>query len=229
MRGAPRITSRGTLCASLCVLAIVLVCATAGAEAGAAGAPAHLVDGSRPPRLPAALRGQSRALVVTRVTLMAASRLRAQVAACVPGERIPGRRKVVERVGASGRTLTFIGLTGSAVACDRSLRSVPKPWCGRAAWPFRDGRVSDGRLSICTDRRGRAVAAFAWINRMRRARWIVVDQPGFGEVYPVVGPLPVRVSTFAGIAYGRATFRFREYDERGVVLASRTISLAVAG
>ena len=223
-----RSTRRGTLSASLSALAVGLAFA-AVAEARGAGGPSRLVDGSRPPRVPPALRAKSPGLVATRVRLVRMSRARTRVAACVPGERIPDSREVVERIGISGRTLTFLGLSGSVFACDRSPEGRPRPWCGRAAWPLRSGRVSDARLSICVDRHGRAIAAFAWLNPVPRAAWIVVDQPGFGEIYRVVGRLPVRVSAVAELSYGRATFRFREYDAEGVMLARRTITPAVAG
>jgi hypothetical protein len=71
--------------------------------------------------------------------------------------------------------------------------------------------------------------AFAWINPLPRTAWVVVDQPGFGEVYPVAGRLPVRLATASGIGFGQATFRYVEFDARGVVLARRRITPAVAG
>jgi hypothetical protein len=71
--------------------------------------------------------------------------------------------------------------------------------------------------------------AFGWINPVRHARWIVVDQPGFGEVYPVLGSLPVRVATVTGIETPRGTvFRTTQYDARGVVLAKRTVIAVIA-
>jgi len=103
------------------------------------------------------------------------------------------------------------------------------PWCGRASWPFRNQRVSDARLSICVDRRGRPVAAFAWIDPLSRARWIVVDQPGADVAYRVAGGLPLRVETVSGIGEGWAGFRYEEYDEKGVMLARKTITPAIAG
>ena len=223
-----RIVSRGARHASLCTLVSALV-ASAGAGAAEQTVPIHLVDGSKPTRLHLPFRSVHRPLVVTRARLLRARRLRSEIAACVPGDRVPGGRVVVERVGASGRTLTFVGPWPSVDACDRNPRALPKPWCGRAAWPLDRGRVSDSRLSICTDGSGRAVVAFAWINPVRGTAWVVVDQPGFGEVYRVAGRLPVRVSTVAGIEHGRATFRYRQYDAKGVMLASRSITPAIAG
>ena len=228
MNRSDRTVSRGTRLASLCALVTALV-ASGSAEAAEQTAPIHLVDGSKPPRLHVPFRSVHRPLVGTRVRLLRARHLRSEIAACVPGDRIPGGRLVVERVGASGRTLTFVGPSTSVEACDRNPRAWPKPWCGRAAWPLVRGRVSDSRLSICTDGGGRAVVAFAWVNPGRATAWVVVDQPGFGEVYPVAGGLPVRVSTVAGIEQGHATFRYRQYDAKGVMLASSSITPAIAG
>jgi hypothetical protein len=166
---------------------------------------------------------------MARVRALRVGQVRSLVGSCVPGDSIPARRLVVERVGANGRTFTFLGLSGSVVGCDRSPRAHPKPWCGRASWPLRSGRVSDARLSICQDRRGRPVVAFAWINPLPRAAWIVVDQPGYGEVFAAVGHLPVRVTSVSGIGHGRARFRYTQYDRRGVRLTRRTIVPAVAG
>jgi hypothetical protein len=189
----------------------------------------RLIDGSISPPVPAALHPERRALVRTRVRLVRVKRLRALVGACVPGDSIPGAREAVERVGVNGHTITFLGLSAALDGCDRNPRAVPLPWCGRAAWPLQRRRVSDPRLSICNDARGRPFVAFAWINPLSRAAWIVVDQPHFGEVYPVARGLPVRVTTVAGIGRGRARLRYAQYDGKGVLLAKRTIAPAIAG
>jgi hypothetical protein len=189
----------------------------------------RLIDGSAPPAVPAALHARHRSLVMTRMRFVRVRQLRALVAACVPGDSIPGRRDVVERVGVNGRTITFLGLSSALDGCDRNPRAFPRSWCGRAAWPLQRRRVSDPRLSICSDSRGRPVVAFAWVNPLSRAAWIVVDQRGFGEVYPVAGRLPVRVTTVAGIRHGRARFRYVQYDAKGVLLARRTMTPAIAG
>ena len=218
MNEGARLRRRGTLSASLCVLLVALG-ASAVADGSRARAPVRLVDGSVAAPTPVPLRGLRRRLVTTRVRLARAKELRALVAACVPGDAVPGWHEVIERVGVNGRSITFRGLSPSVDACDRRRGAVPRPWCGRAAWTLRRGRVSDPRLSICQDIRGRAVAAFAWINPLSRTRWIVVDQPSFGEVYPVAGGLPVRVVTVDGIGAGRARFRYAQYGAKGTLLA----------
>jgi hypothetical protein len=174
-------------------------------------------------------RGRPGSVTVTSVRLLRARDIRALIAACVPGDRIPGPRLVVERSGPQGVSITFRALWGAVDACDRAPRSHPTPWCGRASWPLRHGRVSDPRLAICVAEHGRPVAAFAWIDPLPRARRIVVDQPGGGEAYPVAAGLPVRVETGSRIGNSRATFSYAEYDAKGVMLGRKTIAPAIAG
>jgi hypothetical protein len=82
---------------------------------------------------------------------------------------------------------------------------------------------------VCYDRRKRSVIAFGWINPVRHARWIVVDQPGYREVYPVAAGLPVRVSTVSGLdRVGGATFHTAQYDNRGVLLVRRKVVASIA-
>jgi hypothetical protein len=101
-------------------------------------------------------------------------------------------------------------------------------WCGGSAWNLRGRKVSDPRLDVCYDRQGRPVIAFAWINPVRRAKWIVVDQPGYREAYPVAAGLPVRVSTISGLAIGGAVFHTTQYDVAGVLLVRRKVVPAIA-
>jgi hypothetical protein len=140
--------------------------------------------------------------------------------------------RVVERIGLHGRTVTFAVGRRHLVACDRDpdARPIRGPWCGVAAWDVEGGRVADPRLSLCYDGRGRAVAAFAWVNAVRKARWIVVDQLGYREVYANAASLPVRVGTVSGLERaGRAVFHVTELDARGVVLARREVVATIAG
>jgi hypothetical protein len=84
-------------------------------------------------------------------------------------------------------------------------------------------------LDICTDRQARPVIAFAWINPVRRAKWIVIDQPGYREVYPVAARLPIRVSTVSGLErQDGAVFHSAQYDVAGVLLVRRKVVAAIA-
>jgi hypothetical protein len=222
-----RLGGRGARTASLC-LALAMVVSPAFAEASGARAPRRLIDGSAPQTVPNALRAQPGPLVMTRLRISKVSKLRKLVTSCVPGDRIPGGRLVVERIGVNGRDITFLGLYSNVADCDRNPRANGKPWCGGAGWPFRSGRVSDARLAICQDPRGKAVAAFAWINPLRYAKWVIVDQSAFREVYPVGGHLPVRVTTVSGFGRKGVAFHYAQYDERGVLLARKTLITAIA-
>ena len=71
--------------------------------------------------------------------------------------------------------------------------------------------------------------AFAWINPVRQAKWIVVDQSGYREVYPVAAGLPVRVSTVSDLRGPRSTvFHTAQYDAAGVLLVRRKVVAAIA-
>lgn len=213
---------RGALLALLCWL-------IASVMPASASPPRHLVDESRPPSVPKALRDQAPGFLMTRVEVVRPKQIRRRILACARDPRVLSDRVVVERIGANGRTITFRAPDGGLEGCDRNPRARPiqNPWCGGSAWPLRQGRVSDPRLDICTDKHGRGVVAFAWINALPRARWVVVDQPGFKEVYPVAARLPVRVSTVRKIG-APTTFRTSQYDESGVLLARKVVRASVA-
>ena len=217
-------TGRGALLASLVVL---ILGGTAGAMVS--WAPRHLIDGSVSPSIPQALRAQDRTFVMTRVRVATAKELRRLMSACGGSEQASPRTVVVERVGVNGRTITF-GTPGSGVVgCDRNprARAVQKPWCGGSAWVLRRGQVSDARLDICYAKNQRPVVAFGWINALPAAKWIVVAQPGFKEVYPVAAHLPVRVSTVVEIG-SPTTFRTAQYDAHGVLLLRQVVRAAIA-
>lgn len=146
-----------------------------------------------------------------------------------PSGPVLAAKPVVERIGVNGRDITFLAAPSEIEGCDRNprARAIHGPWCGSSGWDFRHGRVSDPRLDICTDRRERPVVAFGWINPLPHTRWIVVDQPGFREVYPVAAHLPVRISTVSRIG-SPTTFQTAQYDAHGVLLARRTVKAAIA-
>lgn len=220
-------TRRGTRHASLCVLILVLVPGLALAF----HAPSRLIDGSLPPKVPKVLQGQVGSLRMTRVRVGLVSRMRAAMPGCPEAREARPGEPAVERIGFTGRSVTFRVDRSTIAGCDRDPRAESPwgPWCGIAAWKFEHGRVSDARLAICYRKRGIPHSAFAWINTLARARWVVVDQPGYREVYAVAGNLPVRIATVSGIGQrGVTTFRVAQYDAKGVLLVRKEVVAAVA-
>src|SRR5581483_6418912 len=142
--------------------------------------------------------------------------------------RVPARRWIVRRVSDAGETLTF--RAGSDLrACDAAGRR--RSWCAASSDLYRGGRVRDPRLTICEDRDGRPLAAFAWLQPGPRTRWVVVEQPGHRDAYPVLAGLPVRVTTADDIDLpgARAVFDYAEYDARGQLVRRSTLVPVVAG
>jgi hypothetical protein len=217
-----RTSRRGALLALLCAFAVPAV-------AWPASVPRRLIDRSNVPAVPKVLRDQGPNFVMTRVRIVSPKRIRRRFLACARDRRALSGRAVVERIGVNGRTITFAARDSTLEGCDRNpkARAIQKPWCGGSAWVLRSGRVSDARLDICTDRNGNGVVAFGWINPLRHAKWIVVDQPGFREIYPVAAHLPVRVSTVSEIGTP-TTFRTSQYDGHGVLLARKVVVASIA-
>jgi hypothetical protein len=217
---------RGARTASLCGLAVALSLPCLARS----GAPTRLVDGSVPPSLPAALRAHGGALKMTRVRAGVVRSMRASLARCPQAPEAGGQYPVVERIGYHGRSVTFLVSRSVIAGCDRSprARGVNGPWCGLAGWRFADHRVTDARLDLCYKSRGSPAAAFGWINPVRHAKWIVIDQPGYREVYPVAGGLPVRVSTVKGLGRRPTVFGTAQYDARGVLLVRRKVVAVIA-
>jgi len=210
-------------------VAILVLAGLAGASRSAI--PRRLIDGSRPAPVPRALRAHGGTFVMTKLRVEKVKDARGLVSTCPSAARHASSRPLAERIGANGRDITFLLSSREIAGCDRSprARALYGPWCGRAGWTVYGGRVSDPRLTVCARSNGTPVVAFGWINPVRHARWIVVDQPGFREVYPVAGRLPVRVATVSGIETARGTvFRTTQYDARGGVLAKRTVIAVIA-
>ena len=227
MRRTPLERCRGARRASLCACVALAIPASAGA--GHVAVPRHLVDGSVPPVVPKALRSQGGNFVMTKFRVQSKRQMRGLLGTC-PSGPVLAARPIVERIGVNGRDITFLTAGSEIDGCDRNpqARAIHGPWCGSSGWIFRHGRVSDPRLDICSDRRGRPVVAFGWINPLAHAKWIVLDQPGFREVYPIAGSTPVRVSTASGIDAGSGTFHTAQYDAQGVLLARQIVKAAIA-
>jgi hypothetical protein len=140
---------------------------------------------------------------------------------------------VVERFGRVTRSVTIVQPGRPEIfACDKT--GVPfegREWYGLSSGRLRAGRVNDPRLDIlCRDRRRRHVAA-AFVNPLRGARWVGVDQGSYTELYPTAARLPVRVSSTRGVdfARARATFWITQIDAGGRVLVRTRFAARVAG
>jgi hypothetical protein len=211
---------RGAHPALLCLAAAATIAGVAGATS-----PRRLVDGSAP-AVPAPMRRLGDGIVTTRLRLTSIGRLGSLGRSCDPVDRLPTARVVVERIGVAGRSLTFANGPGSIHGCDVAPGSSGTPFCGISGRSRADTR--EPGLTICQDRRGRPVAAFAWIEPVRAAAWLVVDQPGFREAYRVAGWLPVRVETVEVPARGSVRYHVSQYDPHGRLLARGEVSAVVA-
>jgi hypothetical protein len=175
--------------------------------------------------------------VVSSVHVLRARELGRAFRRCVrlEGRRLAGDTLVVERVGVSGRSLTFRtpsgrGLVGCQTAGVLSERRLA-PWCSRSFGVLRRGRLVDARLDVgCRDRQRRTVA-FAWVEPVRRARWVALDQGAYTELFEVTGGLPVRVSSTRGVDLGRSRARFElaQYGAGGRLIARQRLVAHVAG
>jgi hypothetical protein len=197
----------------------------------------RLVDGSSQRPRPAALNGLDGKIVVTRVEQRSAGELRGDARACLrsfaPGLRVATDAVVVERVGATGASLTFRDARERRIlGCDRTgVRAENKAaWCGHSAGETFAGRLRDPRLDIgCRDVDGRSVG-FAWIEPVARARWLAVDEGSYTEVYEVLAALPVRVTTSrVRTADSSAKIGLAEYDAAGRELTTFELVAHVAG
>jgi hypothetical protein len=201
----------------------------AGCSGGAAQAPASLVDGSaaRPP--PVAFADVDAPAVATRVRVIDARSVPegSRAAECIASFRMRQPGMLVERVGVTGESITAVSDDGrAAYACD----GVGGAACGRASGRLGSGHLRDPRLSLsCVSGDGRPVA-FAWVEPDPDARYIVVGQSGYVEVYPTAGDVPVRVTAnHVDLETSSATFSVSEHDRNGGVLRSFELGAQVAG
>jgi hypothetical protein len=197
----------------------------------------QLADGSQPPELPASLEGLDDA-VLTRMTVLPARDVEQSLLEACGSQPEDADTPVVERVGVSGSSFTFLRGGDSLYACDR----IPDPlviadpdrpgdgiWCGRAVGDVDEGRLNDPRLHLCTTA-DHELTGFAWVEPLQRTAWVVVKDAGRREVYPVADSLPVRVTTTSGTSEGsRASFPIQEYFADGTKQREYTLEAAVAG
>ena len=129
---------------------------------------------------------------------------------------------IVRRIGVWSESVTF-RVRSAVVGCDGTERATGGRgrWCGGSYGRLLERRLRDPRLDIAGCRTaGGDPAAFAWVEPRRGTRYVVVAQPGYAEVYPVVRGLPVRVATASGIESDPigASFDVSEYDPAGRLL-----------
>jgi hypothetical protein len=217
-----------------CTRSLVLI---AAAAAGCSGGdtpptPTSLVDGTPARSPPIALEGVERPSVMTRSRVLSAVGsidVGPGMGSCLASAPPDG---VVIRIGASGASATFRGEGEREVhACDASSSGTRRPsWCGRAFGRLDDGRLRDPRLSLtCRDDEGDPLG-FAWVQPGAGASYVVIARRGYGEVYPLRGDLPVRVTT-DDVDVGRtsATFAVSEHAGDGRRLRSYELEARVSG
>jgi hypothetical protein len=140
---------------------------------------------------------------------------------------------VVERVGVAGESVT-VAAASWLHGCDDSPgpREGGRRWCASSSGRLYGGRLRDPRLAIagCTAADG-APMGFAWVQPSRGARYLVVEQPGYAEVYETAAGLPVRVATTVAVSLERssALFDLSEHDARGALIRRYELEARVAG
>lgn len=197
--------------------------------------PARLVDGRLAPVLPVTLDGVAGPIVGTSTRVIDGHRL-ARDRAVAPCDGSIGTRHrrspALLRVGTTGQSLTLRVSDGRALlACDGVRGGTGSSrWCGRAYGRLRRGRLPDPRLDLTCTGGADTPIAFAWIEPMRRARYVTVAQHGYTEAYEILAGLPVRVtSQDVDLARSGATFRVSEHDGRGRLLRRYSVQTTVAG
>jgi hypothetical protein len=149
-------------------------------------------------------------------------------------EDAPATTPVVRRVAAHTRTVTFRDVSGRwLVGCEDSSgpREEGRRWCGGSVGRLYGGRLRDPRIDIlCTTASGDRVG-FAWVQPSTEARYVVVEQPNYAEVYEVAGALPVRIATTNGVIVERSRARFvvSEHDLDGRLVREYELEAGVAG
>lgn len=204
-----------------------------GCTKDSASAPSTLIDGSSVRPSQVAFEGVRGPFVATRVRIAPAGSQDggSTRASCAPGAAQNG--PVVERTGVSGKGVTFFEPGHRGVhACDATdvTRSRAERWCAHAFGRLSGARLRDPRLTItCRDADGEPVG-FAWVQPGGSAAYVVVQQPGYAEVYAASGATPVRVTTTeVDVASSRATFAISEHARNGRRLRSYDLEAQVAG
>ena len=201
------------------------------------GAPTTLMNGAKAAELTVDLEDVENPAVLTSVTVRRVEEIEgaSAVATCLQqdwDDRPYG--PIVMRVGVSGESVTFRNRSRRGLyGCDNSqgAREEDLRWCGGAFGHLDRGHLRDPRLDMgaCTTREG-GLLGFAWIEPGSGAKYVVVQQPGYAEVYEVGGGLPVRVTTSdVEIEGSRATFELSEHDANGRAIRRYRVDARVAG
>jgi hypothetical protein len=214
---------------------ILVVAAAAVACSGEdPSGPSVLVDGTqaRPP--PVALEGVDGPAVMSRARVLRQGSLSptSPIGRCVSTAADPGS-VVVEHVGVRGASITFSDSRGRELrGCDatRVREAGGTSWCEHAFARLRAGRLRDPRLSLtCREADGDPVG-FVWVQPSPGSAYVVVTRAGYHEVYPVVGGLPVRVTTDdVDLAAASATLLAGEHARDGRRLRSYELEARVSG
>jgi hypothetical protein len=219
-------------------LSRTLLVAAAAAVAGCSGSGSpisrNLLDGSHAHQPAVDLEGIDGPALQTRLRVWRAGRFDARrLAGCFGSPVLVAKpRIVVERIGATGASITFRDPSGrTLLGCDDALGPKEKghPWCGEVADELESGRLTDPRLDVNCRTVNRRPIGFAWIKPGRGTRYLSIDQPSYSEVYTVAGRLPVRVSTAMDDVSDEVTIAYAEYDRRGRLLRRAVLRSIVAG
>lgn len=191
--------------------------------------PTTLVDGSPARPSPVPFEDIDKPTLRTKVrrTTAGSARQGSRAASCLALLRNYREGSIVERIGASGSSVTLVAAPRrEAYACD----AVASTWCGRAFGRIDAGRLRDPRLSLtCRDTSGAPVGV-AWIQPIAAAAYVIVDGPGYAEVYPTACGEPVRVTTLeTDLVASHATFTISEHAKDGRRLRAYEVDAHVAG
>jgi len=229
--------SRGRRRLRRCLPLLLAAIALAGCTGNEGRAPSTLRDGTSAPELSVELEGIDDQAILTRVRTVGVRDVEpgSLAAECLRGRARDARPKgqLVERIGVASETVTLRDTSGLH-GCDDSPgpREEDRRWCGSSFGRLYGGHLRDPRLDIagCTTADGLAMG-FAWVEASRGARYVVVEQPGYVEVYEVAGGLPVRVATATGVEIegSCASFDLREHAADGRLLRAYRLEAAVAG
>jgi hypothetical protein len=221
-----RLARRGSLA--------LVVAAAAGCSGEDRRVPSALVDGTPARPLPLALEGVDGPTVASRARVLRRDSPRpgSQIGRCLSAAADPGR-VVVERVGVSGVSVTFVDPRSRELrGCDASrVREADGAiWCGHAFARLRAGRLRDPRLSLtCRDAHGNQLG-FVWIQPGPGTAYVAIARPGYHEVHPLAAGLPVRVTTDdVDPAAASATLVGSEHAGDGRRLRSYELEARVAG